>query len=461
MPYADLQTIPEAVTAAEEALAAFDEAFVTGFGRLSSANLEAIAALQRSFAATPLGPALAEAIAGIGRSEFLDRHFLVLAVARSALLGAAHDALLAQACAALARTAAEPEESEPDTVQAPPPQVEVWLESTRQWLMELALAGFANLDVDVLLPFQATLDAIGGEPRLVRQAGLLSGLLGEFLTVFPTRGTPEVPRKRWVDLWSRAMILSAAPPEPPRSRLVSGELSLLAADLREHDNFASLVVYAALYEDGHKDTPRLVRATASAFKVDVIQGDELGPLFADVAATLTAGLAATKKVAIKGMRLLDTGDLLWEDKLAKLLAKADPIAEAAALLGGDAAPSARPSLAAADRHPALIEELVHLGGFTYDPKGPPELTIDGATLRIAVDRWPTSTDLTLADLAGATDLVGLLRFDGGAWSLQPLAVKKGRAAPKMLAASIVGGKAKKTSTLATLKERASKLLRKS
>ncbi len=335
MPYADLKTIPEAVTAAEEALAAFDEAFVTGFGRLSSANLEALAALQRSFAATPLGPALAEAIAGIGRSEFLDRHFLILAAARSALLGAAHDALTAQACDALARPVATLEEQEPDAVQDPPPQVEVWLESTRQWLMELALAGFSNLDVDILLPFQATLDAIGGEPRLVRQAGLLSGLLGEFLTVFPTRGTPEIPRKRWVDLWSRAMILSAAPPEPPRSREVTGELRILGADLREHDNFASIVVYGALYEDSQRDVPRLVRASASAFKVDVVQGEELSPLFAEVAKTLLAGLAATKKIAIQGMRLLDTGDLLWDDARAKVLTKADPIAEAEAVLGGE------------------------------------------------------------------------------------------------------------------------------
>ncbi len=467
MSYADLKTSPETISAADQAIAALDNAFVTGFGRLSSANLEAFASLQRSFAATPLGDAFAEAIAGIGRSEFLDRHFLVIAAARSAVQGAAHDALLAQACAALGRPLPTLETLAADAVQAAPPQIEVWLESTRQWLMELALAGFANLGIDILLPFQATLDAIGGEPRLVRQAALLSGLLGEFLAVFPSLGTPEVPPRRWADLWSRAMILCAAPPEPPKSRSCTGELRLFGADLRQHDNFATLVAYGALYEQGHEDTPRLVRTSASAFKVDVIQGTELAPLFSEIAATLLKGLAGCKKIQVDGMRLLDTGDLLWDDSKATLGGKIKPLSEAAALLGEDPAkvPSTRPSLAAADRHPALIEELVYLGAgtFSFDGKKSeilPQLMIDGAPLALATDRWPSGNDLSLADLGTAKELFGLLRYDAGNWSLQPLALAKSRGAPRMIAASIVGGKAKRQSTLATLKERASKLLRK-
>jgi hypothetical protein len=459
MSYADLQSIPEGVTAADEALAALDDAFVTGFGRLSSANLEALAGLQRSFAATPLGAAFAEAIEGIARSEFVDRHFLVLAAARAALHGAAHDALVAQACAALDRPAPEREAIDAGASQDPPPQVAIWLESTRQWLMELALAGFANLEVDILLPFQATLDAISGEPRLARQAALLSGLLGEFLEVFPCRGTPEVPRQRWSDLWTRAMVLSAAPPEAIRSRPVKGELRLLGADVREHDNFATLVAYGALYEAGHEDTPRLVRTSASAFKVDVIQGAELGPLLADVASTLLAALAATKKIAIDGMSLSDGGDLLWDDTRAKLGGAADPLAEAAALLDGGKTPAARPTLAPADRHPALIEEPIYLASFGRNDK--PELEIDGATIPLAVDRWPTSDDLGVDSLDGTKGLFGLLRFDAGQWSIQPLTAVKGRGKGKlhMLGQAIAGGKAGRTSSLAILKERASKLLR--
>src|SRR5690606_29626446 len=154
--------------------------------------------------------------------------------------------------------------------QAAPPRAAVLLESVRQWLMELAIAGLANLEVEALLPFQATLDAIMAEPALVRHAALLSGFLAELLTVFPARGKPEVPRLRWVDLWMRSMVLSLAPPAPPSTREVTGELRVFATDLRQHDHVASLVAYGALHEPGQP--PRLVRTSVSAFKVDVLQG---------------------------------------------------------------------------------------------------------------------------------------------------------------------------------------------
>lgn len=229
MALADLKAPPDSVAPAAAAIDRLDDALVTGFGRLSSAHLEGLAALQRAFAATPLGGELATAIQSLARSEFVDRHFLVLAAARCALQGAMHDALLAQAAAALGRPAPTIEAIAPAANQAAAPQVAVWMESARQWLMELALAGFANLDVAVILPFQATLDAIEGEPALARHAALLAGLMGELLEVFPTRGTPEVPRlpSPSPPARSAASSASSAPtsalttPSPPSSSTAS------------------------------------------------------------------------------------------------------------------------------------------------------------------------------------------------------------------------------------------------
>jgi hypothetical protein len=211
MPLSDLRTVPEPVTQTAAALASLDEAFVSGFGRLANAHLETLAGLQRAFSGTPIGEALAAAVAGLGRSEFIDRHFAVLAVARSAAHGAMHDALQAQACAALGRPRPVLEDIPASAAQAPPPRAATLLDSTRQWLMELAIAGFANLEVGSLMPFQATLDAILEEPSLIRIAALLTGFLDELLAMFPAHGTPEIPRARWVDLWSRAMVLALTP----------------------------------------------------------------------------------------------------------------------------------------------------------------------------------------------------------------------------------------------------------
>ncbi|EYF08764.1 hypothetical protein [Chondromyces apiculatus] len=460
MPLTDLTTPPAAAAEAAALLDRLDQSFSGGFARLHGEHLDALASLGRAFSGTPLAGALGEALEGISRSEFLDRHFLVLAAARAALQGAQHDALAAQAAGALGRAVAKPEEIPASAVQAVPPQIEVWLESVRHWLMELGLAGFANLDVNTLLPFQATLDQVESEPRLGRHAALLGGFLDELLTVFPARGTPEFPLFRWADLWSRAMVLSARAPAPAHTYTVSGELRILGADLRQHETFATLVAFGSLREKGKP--ARLVRATISAFKVDVIQGEELGPLLADAGATLLDGLAQSKALQLSDMALTATGDLLWSDKAAKLGAAFDPLAEAAEVL--KAAPAARPSLAAADRHPALLEELVYLAGYKVGGKEEAlTITVDGATLPLDHDRFPETDDLALIEVKACSEMVALLRFDADRWTLQPLLVGGGaKKKPKFIGASLGGGKGKKSKlgALSTLKERSSKLLRK-
>lgn len=456
----DLRTVPEPVAQTAELIAQLDEVFETGFGRLSSANLQTLASLSACFHGTPLAEPLQAAIAGLGRSEFIDRHFAVLAAARASAHGAMHDALLVQACAALGRPRPELEAIAPGPAQEAPPRAAVLLESVRHWLMELAIAGLANLEVEALLPFQATLDAIMSEPALVRQAALLSGFLDELLTVFPAHGKPEIPRLRWVDLWSRAMILALAPPAPTPAREVRGELRIFATDLRQHDHLASLVAYGALHEPGKP--PRVVRTQVSAFKVDVLMGEDLAGLFHEVGGKLLEALAGGQGLKISGMLLHATGDLVWQESRAEVLPTKLKLAEeAASVLGqvGALRPSARPE----DRHPAVIEELVFLAGDGYSAGGkePRELTIGGQQFPLAFDRCPSSDDLLLADLAGSKGLVGLLRFDGGRWSLQPVMVDKGKPLPRMVGTGLQAARAKaRGGNLATLKERAGKLLRK-
>lgn len=460
MALVDLRSVPEDLAPAAELLARLDEAFETGFGRLSSANLEALGSLARSFAGTPLAPDLEAAIAGLGRSEFLDRHFATVAVARSAVLGAMYDALLAQACAALGRPRPALEAIAGGAAQEPPPRVAVLLESARQWLMELAIAGFANLEVGALLPFQATLDAIMTEPALTRHAALLSGFLGELLTVFPAHSKPEIPRQRWADLWARAMVLSLAPPAATPTRAASGELRVFATDLRQHDNLASLVAYGALVEAGKP--ARVVRTGVAAFKVDVLQGDDLGGLLGEVGGKLLGALATGQALKVDGMALTPAGDLLWDEaKAAMLPAKPKLAEEAASALA--TAPAARPGHVPEDRHPALIEELVWLPGdaFALAGKEGRALTVGGQPFPLAIERVPLSDDLNLADLAGSKGMVAALRFDGGQWSLQPLMVDKGKPLPRMVGTSLAAGRGKaKGGNLDTLKERAGKLLRK-
>jgi hypothetical protein len=457
MPLADLAVLPGSVAPADDLVARVDQALLGGFARLSAEGLAALASLARAFAGTPLGAGLAEAVSGVSKSEFIDRHFLVIAAARAAIQGAQHDVLMAQLGGALGRPAPRLEPIPAAVAQAPPPSFAVWMESARHFLMEIALAGFANLGLDALLPFQATLDAIQAEPRLARHGALLGGFLGELLSVFPSKGAPAVPLRRWADLWTRAMVLAASAPAPLATRPATGELRVLAADLRQHATFASLVVFGTLREAS--GPPRLVRAALSAFKVDVILGEELGSLLWLLGPNLLDAVGRGKTLAIRGMPLTATNDLVWSDDLATPTGKFSILEEAAAVLS--AAPADRPCLDPADRHPALIEELVHLAGYTAAAKDTSHLVLDGHRFPVAHDRWPDTDDLVADDLPGSAALVGLLRFDAGRWSVQPLAIDKKKPALRAIGSSlgVLRGKKTKDSVYATLKERAGKLLR--
>jgi hypothetical protein len=461
MPLADLAAaaVPERVALADDLVTRVDHALLGGFARLSSEGLAALEALGRAFAGTPLAAGLAGAVAGVSKSEFVDRHFLVIAAARASIQGAQHDALIAQLSAALGRPPPRLEPIPASAAQAPPPSFAVWMESARHFLMEIALAGFANLGLDALLPFQATLDAIQAEPRLARQGALLGGFLDELLAVFPAKGTPEIPLRRWADLWTRAMVLAAGAPAPLATRPATGELRVLAADLRQHATFASLVVFASLREGS--SPPRLVRAALSAYKVDVIQGEEIGSLLWLLGPNLLDAIGRGKTLAIRGVPLTATNDLVWDDDLATPTGKFSIMEEAAAVLS--AAPADRPCLDPADRHPALIEELVYLAGYGV-PRDTSHLLVDKLPFPIAHDRWPDTDDLAADHLPGSTALVGLLRFDGGRWSLEPLAIdaiEKKKSVFRAIGSSLGATRGKKTKdgVYATLKERAGKLLR--
>src|SRR5947209_5787761 len=113
-----LLAVPENVRQAGAVVAALDRCFVVGFGRLGPEQHAALQALERVCAGTPLGGAVKNAVAALGRSEFVDRHFAALAAARAALQGAQYDALRAQARTALGRGV----EATNGFAPAPPPE---------------------------------------------------------------------------------------------------------------------------------------------------------------------------------------------------------------------------------------------------------------------------------------------------------------------------------------------------
>ncbi len=107
-----LTTLPDGVNEAFVLVERFDEALLHGFARLGEGHREQLEAPRRGLQRLALGDPVAEAVAAVGRSEFVARYFLALASARVALLER-RDALVAQAREALDRPSPAVEEAIP------------------------------------------------------------------------------------------------------------------------------------------------------------------------------------------------------------------------------------------------------------------------------------------------------------------------------------------------------------
>ena len=456
-----LQSPPDGTAELADAVAALDQCFLSGFARFDSSHETTLNSLHRIFRGTPLQEALDQSIPALLRNEFVERHFAVIAAVRSALLGSWHDALQRQCADALGRTFDDnvSAAASPDM----PPQIAVWLESTRQWLMEIALAGFAKLERANLLPFLRTLEQIQAEPQLLRLSTLLTGFINELLNCVPVAEARHAPVTRWADLWTRAMTNALAIAPDPAGETVSGEFACFGIDLHRHANMISLMAYGVLTNDGGA---RFVRTTLSSYKVDAIIGNETWLLFSD-AAPLFEALAKNQTLTLTDMPLLPTGDMIWNGQAAAGK-KFNPLKQAEEWFAPGA--SAVPMTCAmfpADRHPAQIAVPIFLKDYTVAQEENGEFWLDfGAAgrLPVATQRICAFSELTPDVAANSSQMFGLLRFDQQRWEIQPLGVaatikKKNVIMFSGENAAAVLKKPPKTSTIAILQERASRLLR--
>lgn len=464
-----LGAVPPGVTEALELADGFDRALAHGLGRPGEEQAAALEALAAAMAATPLGDRVAEAAAKAAAGAAAEEHLVALAGARTALFGAVHDALLARLDGVLGRTRDEWREPAP----AGPSGAGHLLAGLRSWLHELAVAGWRGVGHDLAGAASQVIEAMLAEPALRRAAVLADGLAAELHAACGV--LDRVPARRWADLWARALLLTQAGPDG-RSPLaaepvgtVSGRLLVLGVDVHEHPTAAQLQVHALL--EAGDGPPRLVRAAVGAMKVDTVVGPDLWRLF-DAHPVLLAALAGRRTLEVTGLPLLPGGDLVWHDDRARAGEEADPFVTARVALAGAAAPAVPPL----ERHPVRIAEPVLVEGYTavtgedgtltfrLDGDGP-----DGA-LPVAVDRLPACGPLTPKLVARSTACIGLLRWDAGRWSVQPLAVQtrgkggttaahtgdwaQGPTDPKAAKAALRNG-----DPVAVLRERAGRLLR--
>jgi hypothetical protein len=458
--------LAEPVAGLDEALAAvdaFDQVLVAGLLRPQPAQAGGLAQLAQAVAGTPLASRVAEAAEKAAAGVAGEDHFIALAAARAALLGSVHDALMEPVTEATGRPRAQAGFPAPGEGQAAN-----LLAASRSWLSDLARSGWRGLDNDVVSGSAQLVSALLPDLALRRLATLLDGFAAELSASCPGSALDRGPARRWADLWSHALLLTLpGAAAVPATRTVTGRLLPLGIDLQEHPPAVQAQVHAVFEPAAGSPGagPCLVRASVSAPKPDTVIGAGAWQLLRPHMNLLSA-CGEGRSMNLTDMPLTGEGDLIWSDAHARPGEPADPFVTARVALPAAADPATAPL----DRHPARIAVPVFLEGYAVG-KSELAFTVAGHPLAVDTDRIPVAGPLTPQAVAASGACIGLLRWDAGAFRVQPLAVEATvrKKAAAVQAGGWAGGttdpggvKAEKAATdaLSVLRERAGRLLRK-
>ncbi|NNJ05418.1 hypothetical protein HHX38_14905 [Streptomyces sp. PKU-MA01144] len=457
--------LTDPVDGLDEALAAvdaFDRALVGGLLRPRPVQTAGLTELAEAVAGTPLASRAAEAAGRTAAGAAAEDDFIALAAARTALLGSVHDALVARIDEATGRTRGEQTapavRADRRTANLPA--------AARSWLSDLARAGWQGIDHELVSGAAQVVSAMLPDPALRRPATLLDGFAAELAASCPGAATERIPVRRWADLWSRAMLLTLPGAiEVPVSGTATGRLLPLGVDVHEHATAAQAQVHA-VFEPADGTAPRLVRAAVSAPKPDTVVEAGVWQLLRPHMALLAA-VSEGRSMDLSGMPVTAEGDLIWNDEQARPGGPADAFATARVALAAAEVPAAAPL----DRHPARIAEPVFLEGYTVrEDGGTLRFEAAGHPVTVEADRVPAAGPLTPQAVRESSACIGLLRWDAGAFTVQPLAVET-TVRRKTVAvhgggwaggtADKAGARAEKAATDAVrvLRERAGRLLR--
>jgi hypothetical protein len=458
--------LAEPVAGLDEALAAvdaFDRALTEGLLRPRPDRAADLTALADAVAGSPLAARVAEAADKAAAAAAGEDHFVALAAARTALLGSAHDALAARLAELTGRVPGEtPAPAATGAGQAPN-----LLAAARSWLSDLARAGWQGIDHDLVSGSAQIVSAMLPDTSLRRLATLLDGLAAELAASCPGASLERIPARRWGDLWARALLLAMPGAlDAPATGPATGRLLPLGVDLHEHATAVQAQVHAVL-EPADGGAPRLVRASVSAPKPDTVVEAGVWQLLRPHM-SLLAALGEGRAMELDGMPLTAEGDLIWSEEHARPGEPADAFATARVAL-----PTATlAATAPLDRHPARLAVPVFLEGYsTRQDGGTTVFDLPSGPLAVDTDRIPTASPLTPDAVAASSACIGLLRWDAGAVTVQPLAVETTvrKKTVALHAGAWAGGttdkagvKAEKAATDAVnvLRERAGRLLRK-
>ncbi|MGG6263135.1 hypothetical protein ACQ4M3_07635 [Leptolyngbya sp. AN03gr2] len=419
-----------------------DHCLLEGLSSISPAGQQTLSDCQQILAFTPLAPLAAELCNQISSKNPMG--IKAIAIIRSALLGTLHDVLLNSLRQTLGRS------TDLSRIKPAPQPSHPLSNSVQSFLEEIAWVGFARVTSDMIQSFRPVLEKIMQDPKLYNHGTMLSGLLQEMNSPFVNAYSAT---QRWADLWSKALVCPMPKPlEPPVCE--SGTLYILGVSVHIHSQMFGYSAYGIL----KGSNLRQVRISQTRYRPELLPDSEVWALHKDQAQLIQA-ISERQVLQIQEMPILTSGVLLWDESKASAVGTFDPLQIAQKTFGIEGLPSISFNLPELDRHPVAIAEPTYLEDYKILPDGDRYVVEkEGQQVRLATERLNAVSEVTIEQLLDSEKLFGILLFDAGEWMLHPMTLETSQGL--VYTGQLAGQRLYTHPTLSTLKERASKLLRK-
>ncbi|MCE7740959.1 MAG: hypothetical protein GOP50_00750 [Candidatus Heimdallarchaeota archaeon] len=414
--------------------------FYNGFSKLIQKEKEKLSQLADGFKNSPLREIVPQGLEKLQKNDFNKDNFTALVLAITSVYGAVHDALYDQAKEVVGEKTIfhTPE----DSVSFDEYDVETrtLLDNIQNWLIDLAIRGFSDLNKESIISFETVLQTIEDNVELKRLGVILRGLTNEILLVLSdTKNEEHAIQLRWMDLWCKAYLLTIKKQAPAKGTKVTGKLKLVGLQTHVHTNFLT-VVFNGILEVNKENI--YVEIEKSKFIIDLIPIEEFWHQIKTENAVLFDGLLTSKIISVKNGNLFQNGNLISED--FKATAKTFVLSEEVEKIVGKSLSISKAQ--SIDRHPIhfkvpfVIDEKEIKGN---------EVKVGEKVIPIRYDHQPVKRKSALNK-----SLIEL-RFDNG-WYFKPLTSMGGT---NQFLGQLTVKPTTTASIYALLKERSSKILR--
>ncbi|MDH5401376.1 MAG: hypothetical protein OEZ01_05530 [Candidatus Heimdallarchaeota archaeon] len=386
------------------------QVFSNGFSKLNSKGIETLKEINIAFSTSPLNTLISEAITGLNNNQLTSSNFDLLAIVMASIDGSAYDSLFDELNKLMENQVSLIDNAKEINYTSNTEDHENFLESIKSWLIDLAIMGFTEINMDVLESFEQVMDTLENIPELMRLNVILRGFIEEITTEIPITSQDEFPAKRWLGLWLRSYLLTMQLPKENVQSIKDCKLKIIGVQKYSHDYFTLYTFHGILDHEGNN---RLIQIEAKKFTINEVSNNELLDLLNSTHPELFKGLEENLVIQVKQGMI--SGNYLILEKFKTTTTSFDIYETLAVLFESKTISYNKQN--PYNRHPLLLKYpvLCKIENITKDGTS----KFDWGDIPIRFDKVGTLNEKW--KLANSKGIFGFIQFDNG-WWISPVTI---------------------------------------